>query len=151
MRRRGEQCGQRGATAVEFAVVVPIVLMILFGIIEYGRYFFVRNIMDSAAREAARYAVVNSTAATAANVQSVANTRMQPIMNSFVGGTYAVNVFWLDPTAGNAVSYPFNNAPFGTTMGVTVSGTFKPLVPKLLNMATTIPLQSACYMLSEAN
>lgn len=147
MRRRE----RRAAAAVEFAFVAPIVLMVLFGIIEYGRYFMVRHVMDGAAREGVRYAVVHSSTATDVDVTNVVNGRTQQIIGSFVAGTYAVDVFWLDAAAANAKKYPFSDATFGSMMGVTVTGTFRPLVPRLLNMSSTVPLRSACYMLSEAN
>ena len=145
MRGRRER---RGAAALEFAIAAPIVFLVLFGIIEYGRYFMVRHIMDGAAREGARFAVVNSSSAVDADVRGVVNGRTQQIQNSFVTSTYAVDVFWLN---GATKTYPFNNATFGSMMGVTVSGTFRPMVPRLLNMSTAIPITSACFMLSEAN
>ena len=43
-----------GAAAVEFAIVLPIFLMILFGIIQFGSVLFLHNNMVNAAREAAR-------------------------------------------------------------------------------------------------
>ena len=147
MRRRE----RRGGAAVEFAVVAPMVFLVLFAIFEYGRYFMVRHLMDSAAREGVRYAVVNSTVGTPALVANVVNARTAPIQNAFVNASYAVDVFWLDSTAGNAKKYPYSDAPFGSMMGVTVTATFKPMMPRLLYMSTTIPVKSSCYMLSEAN
>jgi Flp pilus assembly protein TadG len=49
-----------GAAAVEFAFVVSIFLMVTFGILEYCRYFFAMDVLNNAAREGARYAVVNT-------------------------------------------------------------------------------------------
>jgi len=46
--------GRSGAAAVEFAIVLPIFLMILFGIIQFGSVLFLHNNMVNAAREAAR-------------------------------------------------------------------------------------------------
>ena len=43
-----------GAAAVEFAIVLPIFLMILFGIIQFGSVLFLHNNMVNAARETAR-------------------------------------------------------------------------------------------------
>ncbi|WP_116452383.1 TadE/TadG family type IV pilus assembly protein [Blastococcus litoris] len=46
--------GERGAVAVEFALVVPLVLLMLFSIISVSRAFQVQATLSGAAREAAR-------------------------------------------------------------------------------------------------
>lgn len=46
---------QRGQTMVEFALAFPIFLMIVLGIFEFGRLFFIYTSIYSAAREGARY------------------------------------------------------------------------------------------------
>ena len=46
----------RGAALIEFAVVAPLLLAIVFGIIEYGYVFMVRQTMLNAAREGCRLA-----------------------------------------------------------------------------------------------
>lgn len=48
----------RGATAVEMAIVLPILFVMVFGIIEFGRAIMVNQVLVNAAREAARRAVV---------------------------------------------------------------------------------------------
>jgi Flp pilus assembly protein TadG len=52
---------QTGAAAVEFAIVAGLLLTIVFGIIEFGRIFSELEVMNSAAREAARVAAVRGT------------------------------------------------------------------------------------------
>jgi hypothetical protein len=47
---------RRGAVAVEFAVVAPIFVAMLFGLIELGRAFETQNMLEVAAREGARFA-----------------------------------------------------------------------------------------------
>lgn len=59
---------QRGAAAVEFAVVAPIFILLLFGMIEYGRMVMVQQMLTNATREGARRAVLDGT--TLANVRS---------------------------------------------------------------------------------
>ena len=54
-------CGRsqdRGAAAVEFALVVPLLLLLVIGIIDYGRFFFDSVSLRQGAREGARQAVV---------------------------------------------------------------------------------------------
>lgn len=50
-RRRGES----GAAAVEFALVLPVLLLLLFGIIEFGRLMTTYSTVRLASRESARY------------------------------------------------------------------------------------------------
>lgn len=47
-----------GAAAVEFALVLPVLVALLLGIIQFGWYFFVANSASAAAREGARRVVV---------------------------------------------------------------------------------------------
>ena len=65
--------GERGAAAVEFALVVPILLLLVLGIAEFGRAYNVSTTLSSAAREGARtMALQNSTSAARAAAQSAA-------------------------------------------------------------------------------
>ena len=50
----------RGQSTVEFALLLPIFIVILFGIMEFGRLWETSNILTSAAREAVRVAAVTS-------------------------------------------------------------------------------------------
>jgi Flp pilus assembly protein TadG len=45
------------AAVIEFAVVVPVLLIFVLGIIEYGRMLMVAQVTTNASREGARYAV----------------------------------------------------------------------------------------------
>ena len=46
---------QRGVAAVEFAILLPILLLIVFGITEFGRAMYSYNTIVKASRDAARY------------------------------------------------------------------------------------------------
>jgi len=50
-----------GQSVVEFALVLPILLMVVLGIMEFGWLFYGNIVMTSAAREGARVAVVGGT------------------------------------------------------------------------------------------
>jgi hypothetical protein len=49
----------RGQALVEFALVVPWFFLMLFGIIEAGRFIYYYETLSNATREGARYAIVN--------------------------------------------------------------------------------------------
>jgi Flp pilus assembly protein TadG len=49
---------QKGSAMVEFAVVVVLLLVMLFGIIEFGRALYTYHFLSNAARDATRYAAV---------------------------------------------------------------------------------------------
>jgi len=51
---------ESGASAVEFALVLPVLMMILFGIIEFGIALYQQSILTNASREGARLGIVQS-------------------------------------------------------------------------------------------
>ncbi|NMR29402.1 TadE/TadG family type IV pilus assembly protein [Crystallibacter degradans] len=50
---------ENGAAAVEFALVLPLLLLALLGVIEFGRAYNVQISLTQAAREGARYAAIH--------------------------------------------------------------------------------------------
>jgi Flp pilus assembly protein TadG len=51
----------RGQAAVEFALILPVLILIVSSIFEFGRLFFVYSSLSNAAQEATRYAVASGT------------------------------------------------------------------------------------------
>ena len=50
----------RGQSVIEFALVLPLLLVVVFGITEFGRAWMTMNVLTSAAREGCRLAVVTA-------------------------------------------------------------------------------------------
>jgi len=93
---------QKGQSLVEFVLVIPILLFLLFGIMEFGRAWETVNIMTSAAREGARVAAVtnpnvaSATSAaqrilTAGNISNASISVTGPDSNSEVRVTVTVS------------------------------------------------------------
>lgn len=53
-RRLGFAADKRGSTAVEFAIVAPLFLMMMFSTFEVGWFFFANSVVDAAVGDAAR-------------------------------------------------------------------------------------------------
>ena len=49
---------QRGAAAVEFAIILPLLVVFLFGIIEFSIMFYDKAVITNASREGARAGIV---------------------------------------------------------------------------------------------
>lgn len=111
----------RGQALVEFALILPLLLLLMFGIIEFGRAFFQKNITINAAREGARFAAVQTTW----NVAAIQ--------------TYAKNTITLPSaqSSANVTVDPQTRPASGGSTTVTVTTKFKTVVPKLL-----IPLEN---------
>jgi len=54
VQRRSDK--RRGAVAVEFAVVAPMLMLTILGLVELSRVFDIQNTLENAAREGARFA-----------------------------------------------------------------------------------------------
>src|SRR3712207_1477841 len=66
---------QRGAVAVEFAFILPLLIVLFLGIAEFGRAFQVQGTLSAAAREGVRLmALQNDPAAARAAVRSAASS-----------------------------------------------------------------------------
>lgn len=62
---------ERGAAAVEFALALPLLIILIFGVLEFGLVIHAKGIITQASREGARYGVTyTTTAKTAAAIQT---------------------------------------------------------------------------------
>ena len=107
---RGRAGAERGAALVEFALVLPLLMTILMGILDYGYVYYVRLTMTNAAREGARVGATRDDDAAADAAETAAQTYL-----ASAGITASV-----------AATTPSHGAP-AVTVVVTVSP-FTPLV-----------------------
>mgnify|MGYP001571851709 CR=1 FL=1 len=118
MRLQLNRRGEAAQTMVEFALILPVLLMLVFGIFEFGRAFFAYNAITNATREAARYGTVDPT-----NTIAIQQTAVDSSVG--IGITTAnVTVQCLNASVETADSCVYNNR-----LRVTVSYTFTAVVP----------------------
>jgi len=58
--RKRFKSNERGATLVEFSIAATVFLVVVFGVIEFGRALWTHNALSDAARRGARYATLHS-------------------------------------------------------------------------------------------
>jgi Flp pilus assembly protein TadG len=134
---------EAGAVAVEFALVLPVLLLILFGVLEFGRVWSQVQVFQGAAREGARCAAVRAgelaAGLTPCNIRDRVVQAAAPYTPAFLPGapTVTINgspapagctnttrgsdvkVSWVQPLQ---VSIPFWK---DVTWNMTISGVFR--------------------------
>ena len=70
--------GQRGASAVEFAIIAPVLFVIIFGIIGFGIAFMQLQTIRGAVREGARISAVGATVSQVQQKVADASTGIVP-------------------------------------------------------------------------
>jgi Flp pilus assembly protein TadG len=105
-----------GSTAVEFAIVAPILFVLMFAIMEFGRAWWTNNSLQYAVEQASRYAVIANAGTAAVQTYAASKVSWQMINSS---------TFNVVPGANGAicVTYSFPYVPlFGGELAV-MSGT----------------------------
>src|ERR687890_2023180 len=73
---------ERGATAVEFAFIVPLLIVLVLGIAEFGRAFQVSGTLSAAAREGVRVMALQNDPAAARNAVRNAAPALDPAVSN---------------------------------------------------------------------
>jgi Flp pilus assembly protein TadG len=138
---------RRGAAAVEFAVVAPLLVLIVFGIVEVGRLVMVAQLATNGSREAARYAV--QAAATPDAVTSYTESYMAA---AGIPGS-AINSITIEQNgaAGWAAVSDLSLVAAGTPIRVTLSINFNRVswLPTRVFIADNTPVQGITVMRKE--
>jgi Flp pilus assembly protein TadG len=153
-RRRWSRYARRGSTIVQAAIVLPMALMFLLGIMEYSRYLMLLQIMNNAAREGCRYAVMHTQPVVINSVTYGNNTSdVTTIISNVLAGQsltgQSVQVYSSDSVGNNVGTW--QNTQSGQWICVKITGNFTSLVPKLLNMPNTLAITAESVMRSESN
>lgn len=101
---------RRGGSIMELMLVFPIMLMLSFGVVDYGDYFYLKNTLQGASQSGARAAI--STSATNTSVTSVISASLTAAGLS--SSQYTVT---FSPT-------DVSTAAAGSTVSVTITATW---------------------------
>jgi Flp pilus assembly protein TadG len=141
---RVTRLGERGSVAVEYALCLPFLVAIIYGVVEVSHYAYLRTTMSNVAHDAVRYASIHSslatTPATASDVKTFASSELSSL------GLHP------DGTAGTTVTvtYSPNNSP-GNPVKVAINYPFVPFMTgfnRIPGTATSFTALSASIVAS---
>lgn len=99
---------EAGTAILEFALIVPLLLVLVWGIIEAGRAFYTVNSLTNALREGARYGAVQTLTNNAQGVPQMDNTTRTNIRNVVITAFQplgpAITAAQITPTVAGASS-----------------------------------------------
>jgi Flp pilus assembly protein TadG len=155
----GDRRRIRGQSVVEFALVLPILLLLLAATIDFGRLFYTYVAVDNAAKEGALYGARSPLCDDSANpacadpnnvtwhVANEASNLVDSSGNSLLTATVACR-----DTAGVLVQ-PINNCVDGYTYQVTVTSPFRlitPLLSSIVGQTIVLRSESQATVISDA-
>jgi Flp pilus assembly protein TadG len=95
MSTRSIQQGERGAAAVEFAILLPLFILFVWGAIEFGTAFYTKEILTNATREGARAGIVQQ-------IPKLTQAQIQTIVQTYVASAGLQTASRLNTTAAGA-------------------------------------------------
>lgn len=97
---RGSNVRERGAAAVEFAIVLPLLLVLLFGIVEFSLLLYDMAMITNASREGARggvaYRYAPKVGSTPGYYNPLTETEVQAVVNTYLS-TFLITFGEQDP------------------------------------------------------
>jgi Flp pilus assembly protein TadG len=125
----------RATAVVEFAIIFPLLIILIFGMVDFGRAFFLRNNLVAAVREGAR---MGATPLTGCASTAAIRTRVRQYVTAFGGTTLTdaqipVAYLYTDGTTSNCSS-----GTQATNVRVSISGyAFTPITPVMSLLGRT--------------
>lgn len=138
---------QSGAAAVEFAIVIPVLLLLALGSFEFGLLFYNKQVVTNACREGARAGIVreDSHFLDDAELKAIVNNYCENRLIDFGGTTLTDDDIELDPTPKSARAA----AAFGSDFSVKITYDHRLAAPSFFGLDQTITITALALMKME--
>ena len=113
-----------GAAAAEFAILLPTILLLVFGLYQFGKVFWIQDTLQFAAEETARWAMANQPGCTTGGLQSNFNSHLTSLSSS--------SVTWVTPTQPTTTS---STTPSFTATYCKIKATYSATILPLFSFA----------------
>ena len=142
LRRQGSR--SRGQALAEFALIVPVLVLGIFSIIDFGRFVYTQNLLNDASREGARAVSVKylpaecGTQARALCAETVSRNRLIGVIGS---GTVTVTCTRISLLDNSMSTIPAGNCTVRDLFKVTVTNNFALVTPVIAQFLGTQALR----------
>jgi hypothetical protein len=119
----------RGQSLVEFALVIPLFLLILIGVFDLGRGVFAYNTLTNAAREGARMAIVNQDTATI-----IAEAKTSTAIVELNDPSVRIGFYEMADDGSPDLSDPCSPVAVGCLAVVSFEADYRPITPLIGNI-----------------
>ena len=142
--RRGGEAGERGASALEFALIVPVLLLLFLGAVDFGQAIVLSNMASEAARDGARKGIVTVTRHPDGTGAPTVTTAQR---DAIVAAARDKAGPWGDRFEVTVVPGYDSGSGGGQWVRVVVRGSYEPVTPRLLGInSVSVGAASKLYL-----
>ena len=146
MKRLNQLIGKKGVAAVEFAIILPVLALLAFGLCEFGLIFYDTQVIINGSREGARAGIVrDGSFISVGAVKQVVKDYCNQRLIDFSGTTLTDGDIVLNPDT-DALRMA---ADFGDNFSVEVTYNYNFLVPSLFGLGAQTPIKHITLMKME--
>lgn len=121
----GKPLDNKGGAAAEFAIILPILLLLIIGIYEFGRLYWIQNTLQYAAEQAGRCIMAHTSAGVTSGTCAMGN---------FLGNQLPSST--ATASTGDCPDSVVSPAPQCVTVSVTYDFQFNPTLAAILGLAS---------------
>ena len=131
MKKNSQKSSERGAAIVELAIVLPLLLVMLAGMVEFGLLFYNKQVITNASREGARAGIAQTTTD---DIKTIVEDYCESRLITFT----------VSPDVDTTVTG--ENGTYFSDLSVTVEYVYTFLLPGLIGFSETLTLKAQTVM-----
>jgi Flp pilus assembly protein TadG len=136
--RKSLTTNRRAVTTVELAIIAPVVILLLIGMVDLGVAVYSSNTLAEAVRAGARYAVVHGANSTSPAGPTANSTAVENVVKGYAPGIKAANLVVTS-------TWPDGSNAFGNRVTVVATYNYNSAIAWIIGI-TTIPLRATTTM-----
>jgi len=121
--------GERGQSLVEFALILPVLVIVLVGVFDLGRGVMLSETLGHAVREGARHAIVRGS--TSSSPLGPATLTTPPAADNAATSVIRGHAIGINSVVTIVISWPDGNADRGSEVDVVATTSYTPILSQV--------------------